>query len=612
MKTALACLLGLAWGGAAAVAQTPAAADPLGRALRDELARTMTRLRLDTLPAPYFVAYRVDEIRTSEASASLGALLRGADTHRRALNVELRVGDYKFDNTNFMEMPSPTRTMLEGSYGFAGLPIDDDYAVVRRQLWLATDGAYKRAVEQLSQKRATLANHTRTDSLPDFSKEPPATISDVTPAPPELFDRPAGEALVRRASALFRGIPDIYTSEVSWSAGVVRTTYVNSEGSSFTRASPWVVLRIRATTQAVDGSPLTDVITLYGGAPRDLPTPDQIADSVRALGGRLTGLRRTGIAEPYNGPVLFEGEAAAELFNDIFAPRLVAVRRPVLGSPFMEEFAARLDNPFLDQIGGRVLPAFLSVSDDPGLTTYQGRYLGGFKVDDDGVPTRATKVIDHGILKTLLATRVPVRGVARSSGNRWGEGPVVTNLVVSPDSGGGGVLSSDALKRKLLELAAARGKPYAIVIRRIGNPWLMGMSDPMAFFAMMSGAESGSPTLQATLAVRVYPDGHEEPIRSANLSGITPSTFKEIVAVSTAQTVYTSPFHDVLAGFGGFDFEGGGGGGGGGGFSFQMMGAPGLTYAASYVVPSVLFEDVTVRAPSGDLPKPPLSPPPFP
>ena len=183
-------------------------------------------------------------------------------------------------------------------------------------------------------------------------------------------------------------------------------------------------------------------------------------------------------------------------------------------------------------------------------------------------------------------------------------------LVVSPDSGGGGVLSSDALKRKLLELAAARGKPYAIVIRRIGDPWLMGMSDPMAFFAMMSAAESGSPTLQATLAVRLYPDGHEEPLRSAHLSGITPSTFKEIVAVSTAQTVYTSPFHDLLAGFGGFDFEGGGGGGGG--FSFQMMGAPGLAYAASYVVPSVLFEDVTVRGPSGDVPKPPLSSPPFP
>src|SRR4029077_3677946 len=156
-------------------AQAPSATDPLGRALRDELARSMARLRLDTLPGPYFVAYRVDEVQTTEANATLGALLHGADAHRRALNVELRVGDYAFDNGNFLEMPSPTRTMLEGSFGSAALPLDDDYAVIRRQLWLATDGAYKRAVEQLSQKRATLANHTRTDVLPDFSKETPAT-----------------------------------------------------------------------------------------------------------------------------------------------------------------------------------------------------------------------------------------------------------------------------------------------------------------------------------------------------------------------------------------------------------------------------------------------------
>ena len=604
MKTAIACALSLAW--SATAAQAPVAPDPLGRALRDELARTMTRLRLDTLPTPYFAAYRVDEIETSQASASLGALLGGTDTHRRTLDVELRVGDYRFDNTNFIEMPSPTRTMLAGSYGSATLPLDDDYAVIRRQLWLATDGAYKRAVEQLSQKRATLANQTRTDTLPDFSREPAATLTDVTPSAPGLLDRPAAEALVRRLSALFRDMPDIYTSEVSWDAGTVRTTYVNSEGSSFTRASPWVVLRVRATTQAGDGSPLAEVVTLYGGAPGDLPTKEQIADSVRALGKRLTSLRQTALAEPYNGPVLFEGEASAELFNDVFAPRLVAARRPALGSPMMEEFAARMENPFLDQIGGRVLPSFLSATDNPGLTTYQGRYLGGFKVDDDGVPTRETRVIDHGILKTLLATRVPVRGVAKSSGNRWGYAPVVTNLVVTVDSG----LSEEALKRRLLELAAARGKPYAVVVRRIGNPWLVGMSDPMAFFAAMGAAESGSPSLQATIAVRLYPDGHEEPIRSALLSGISASTFKEIVAASKAQSVYTSPFHD-MAGFGGFDFEGRSGGGGGEGFNFQMMIAPGLSYAASYVVPAVLFEDVTVRAPSGDVPKPPLSRPPW-
>lgn len=605
---ALVYALSLAWAAAAAQRPPRPASDQLGRALHDELTRTMARLRLDTLPGPYFVAYRVDEFQTTEANASLGALLHGADGHRRLLNVELRVGDYAFDNGNFLEVPSPTRTMLDGSFGSAPLPLDDDYAVIRRQLWLATDGAYKRAVEQLSQKRATLANHTRTDALPDFSKETPATITDVTPAPPGLFDRPAAEALVRRVSVLFREMPDIYTSDVSWSAGMVRTTYVNSEGSAFTRALPWIVMRIRATTQATDGSPLVDVITLYGGGPADLPTKDQMADSVRALGARLSSLRQTAVAEPYTGPVLFEGNAAAELFNDVFAPRLVAARRPVLGNPIMEEFAARLDNPFLDQIGGRVLPSFLSATDNPALMTYQGRYLGGYKVDDDAVPARETKVVDHGILKTLLSTRVPVRGISKSSGNRWGDAPVVTNLVISADSG----LGADALKRRLLEIAAARGRPYAIVVRRIANPWLVGMADPMSFFAAMGAAESGSPTLQATLAVRLYPDGHEEPIRSASLSSITASSFRDIVAASKAQTVYTSPLRDLA---GGFDFggEGGGGGGGGGGGDlgfFQMM-SPGLGYAASYVVPSVLFEDVTVRAPSGDVPKPPLSRPPW-
>ena len=45
---------------------------------------------------------------------------------------------------------------------------------------------------------------------------------------------------------------------------MVRTRYLNSEGSAFTRASPWLVLRIHAATQAVDGMPLGDGISDVG------------------------------------------------------------------------------------------------------------------------------------------------------------------------------------------------------------------------------------------------------------------------------------------------------------------------------------------------------------
>src|SRR5256886_10039614 len=181
--------------------------------------------------------------------------------------------------------------MLAGLRGGALLPLDDQYQEVRRQLWLATDGAYKRAVEQLAQKRAALQNQTRAEHLPDFAKEPPAVLTDVVPAPP--LDRAAAEALVRGLSAAFRAFPEVYSSGVSWSAGVVRTRYLNSEGSAFTRSSPWLVLRIHAATQAVDGMPLGDVVTLYGGAPPRPPGRDPPAPSMRGHANRHHSRRPT-------------------------------------------------------------------------------------------------------------------------------------------------------------------------------------------------------------------------------------------------------------------------------------------------------------------------------
>jgi len=599
MRRALLAGAALWLGARAAAAQTPPAAnqsDPLSRAMRDELTRSMAELRLDTLPRPYFVAYRIDEVETAEAEASLGSLVHGTDARVRRLRVELRVGDYEFDNSNFVGMGGgPAFSMLAGLRGGALLPLDDQYQEIRRQLWLATDGAYKRAVEQLAQKQAALQNQTRTEHLPDFAKEPPAVVTDVVPAPP--LDRAAAEALVRGLSGAFRAFPEVYTSGVSWSAGVVRTRYLNSEGSAFTRSSPWLELRIHASTQAVDGMPVGDAVTIYGGSPTDLPARNQLIDSVRALAARLTRLRQTPVAEVYNGPVLFEGDAAAELFNQVFAPRLVASRRPMAANPMMEQFAARTETPFLDQIGGRVLPAFLSAVDNPTLTSFQGHYIGGYRVDDDGVPARETRLVDHGILKTLLTTRVPVRGIPHSTGNRWGAGAVVSNLVVSVDSGA----TDQALRAELLKRAAARGRAYAVVVWRLANPMSMALSDPMSFLASMGDGddESDTPALRAAVAVKLFPDGHEEPIRNAAVSGVTAASFKDIVAASQSRTVYSSPFQSpggMLAGLAS----------GGRGMNLQALG-----YVASYVMPSLLFEDVTVKGPNGDLPKPPLSGPPW-
>ena len=173
--------------------------DVLFRAMEDELARSLAELKFEGLEKPYFVAYRVDESRSAAAGASLGSLLRSSESHSRNLHVELRVGSYEFDNTNFLGMPSfPGSQMVRAFGGSARLPLDDDYQELRRQIWLVTDAAYKQAVEALAKKRAALQNKTRTDELPDFSKEEVVVIAAAEDALPALDTTPSElEELVR-------------------------------------------------------------------------------------------------------------------------------------------------------------------------------------------------------------------------------------------------------------------------------------------------------------------------------------------------------------------------------------------------------------------------------
>jgi len=570
----------------ALTAQSPAPDDVLLRAMGDELARSMQQLRLDTLPRPYFIAYRVDEVHALRVAATRGSLVHSGERTYRRLIVELRVGDYAFDNTNFFGGPGGGMFAF-GMRGFRGsdLPIDDNYREVRRQLWLATDAAYKQAVQQLTQKRAAVQGQAHADSLADFTRESVVTVTDTMAA--HVWSRATAESLARDLSAVLRSAPDIYASGVECTAEVGVTRYVNSEGTTFTRSAPTVSVQVHAETQAGDGTPLADALVLYGGAPADLPAPPALADSVRELAARLERLRQASPGDTYSGPILFEGQAVAEVFNQVFAATLIGTRRLLSDNPMLDAMLARAEDPTRVQLGGRALPRFLSVTDNPTVTTFGNVFLGGYRVDDDGVAARENRVVDHGVLKTLLTTRVPVRGIPHSSGNRLGNAAVVTNLFVTADSG----LSDQELRRRLLQLATGRGSAYGIVVRRVANPAIASFDNPLALMAAMRGSAGGSPTLAATAAWKVFPDGHEELIRNAEVSGINAAAFKDIVAVSKARAAYTIPFAGRRMSFG----PGFGGG-----------------YAASYVVPSgVLFEDGSVSRAAGNAPRLPVVSPPW-
>ena len=574
------------WAGA----QAPADSDPYTRAMRDELGRSMAQLRIEGLQKPYFISYRVDEIRAMDASARFGVLVRSDHTRRLKLDVEVRVGDYELDNTNFFTFSfgSGGPSMFDG--GIA-LPLDGDYREIRRQIWLATDKAYKKALENFSKKQAALQNKKRAEEIPDFSREEPTRITGVE-AHMDI-DRSRLEELLRELSAEFREQPDVFTSSVRLQIQLTRTRYINSEGTAYTRSTPLVSLTVRAATQAEDGMPLEDFLTVHGRDPGDLPPKKELIAAIRAMGKRLAALRHAPILERYNGPVLFEGQAAAEAFAQVLAPKLLASRQPVLDDPRLAGMMSRGGGSLEDKIGARVTARLLAVKDDPTRSELNGSaLLGGYEVDDEGVPARETSLIERGMLRTLLAGRTPVAGVLRSTGSRRGT-VMPSNMIVSANQG----MTPKELKQELLLLVEERQAEFGVLVRRMGNPQLKSTADPGRALMAITGGGDQDAVEQAIEAYKVYADGREELIRNVTIKDFGPGAFKEIVAASAAQTVYTAPFQSASRSSPFVMVIGGPGGG-----PLRALSV------VSWVVPSLLFEDLTLKRPSGEVPNLPVTP----
>jgi hypothetical protein len=529
-----------------------AADDVVMKALRDELDRSMKQLQLEKLDKPYFIAYRVQDRTQLSTSATFGALLSGDISRARYLTVQVRVGDYQRDNSNFLAFPMRANGLTETLV----LPIDDDYQELRRHIWLATDSAYKAALETLSRKRAALENRTTRENLPDFSREQPTTALE--PPSPVKMDLGQAEALVRDLSAIFRQQPEIFTSSTSLEVSDTRSWYINSEGSVTTQESSAANFMAGAQTQAADGMMLPDWVTAAGRSMEELPSESALAAQLRAMADRLTRLRHAPLVDRYTGPVLFDGGASPELFSQVIAPKFLDMRVPASDNLQIETYAAQSASKFQDRLGARVLPTFLSVVDDPTQSSFQGTpLLGGHTVDDEGVRARPTTLVEKGILKTLLATRAPVSGIPQSTGSFRAYGAQPSNLIVAVDNG----KSEPELKDQLLSLVKQRNKDFGIEVRRVGRE-----------------------------IYKVYPDGHEELVRQGQFDGLDETAFKDLAAASRELTVYTIPF----AAYAGRLYAG----------------QPGMPLV-SLVVPALLFEDLTLKPTAGELPKLPLSKHPF-
>jgi TldD protein len=555
------------------------------RAMRDELSRSIKELRLPSLERSYYIQYSLTDRQSYTIKASFGSLTESRFMRDKRLSVGLRVGNIQFDNTNFFDPALGFFGSSDDEERFKNrsIPSELDYTSFRRELWLATDAAYKQSAELYAKKQAALKNRVRLDTLPDFSLYSPSSLLDTIAIP--QFDAQYFEKLAVDISAIFREYPSIALSTVAIDYTPQREYFATTEGREYVKTEIICAIEIVATTQAKDGMPLAQVFSAYSKTPIGLPSRDSLLRATRSIAERLAKTVNAPLLQAYSGPVLFEEQASAEVFLQTFAPNCATQRSPVTERGVS-------DNPqnaaFQNKIGARVLPEFLSVQAVPKQAMFASTQLvGAYSIDDECVPPETFQIVKNGYLKGLMSSRTPTRRVKISNGHNRGGAAMFSTMDVSATKER--TISTKRLRERMMQLCKDRELPYGIVVRKILNPnilmtTLYNLTEGDFPFARTPGQ------MTALEVYKVFPDGREELVRGCDVAGLTTQSFKDILAVGDRKFAYNCFAVPVTLSF----FSGGS----------QFL-------PASVMIPSMLFEDVEIRPLEEDFTKPPILPHPF-
>lgn len=544
-------------------------------AMHAELKRSMT-LTLNQLDKPYFLSYMVDDEHSWSASATLGGLLSSNSSTFRVPRLRMRVGDYKFDNSNW------TGANAAGPrYDLRSFPIEDGNPLVLRQyLWLATDSAFKGSLQSIARKRAALRSVTVNEALPDFAPAKPFVLMhDFIPV---KFESSAWTDRTRRVSAVFNDYPMLRNSLVEFSAIDSLHRFVTNEGTEVRVQEETGGVEIQVSAQAPDGMIVRDLETFYTRDIAKMFPEEDLVKSARAISQQVLKVAAAPTGDNYTGPILFEGIAAPQLLAELLGRNLYISRKPIAapgGNP--QATATELEG----RRGVRIMPEIFDVVDDPAKP-----WFGHEEVDEEGVPELPLALVEKGVLKDFLRTRQPVRGYdesngrARINGSYGADTPLPTNLIVTARE-----KSSIAdLKKKLIDLIQQRGLPYGMIVRKLDFPSSATVEEARKILSAAGGGSS-KPLSIPLYAYRLYPDGREELVRGERFKGVNARSLKDILAAGDDSVTFN--YLDN-------------------GAPFALLGYGSGSAEVTVVAPSVLVDDLELAKVDDEMPKLPLVPSP--
>lgn len=530
------------------------APDTLLDTMQKELRRASDALAKSD-PAAYYLSYSVSDATSATIAGMSGSLVISSATHRREADVMMRVGSAALDNTHSQSRPSG---IVSGS-----LPLSDDRDAIARVLWQLTDREYEQASGAFLKVKTNMAvQSAEEDKSPDFSAEPAKSHLDQAPFPGSL-DRKAWEDRIRRLSAGFLKYPQVYGSTVYLQFSTDRSYLSTSEGAALVQPSAIVRMVIQGETRADDGMDLMRVETFQAPTADQLPPETELKAKVDKIAVDLKALRAAPVAEPYAGPAMLSGRAAAVFFHEVLGHRLEGHRQR--GDTEGQTFTKKVNQ--------LVLPDFLGVVDDPTRKELNGIKLAGtYDFDDEGVPAQSVTAVENGVLRSFLMSRAPVTGFDHSNGHgrrQPGLMPVGRqgNLIVTSTKS----VKDAELRKRFVEEIKKQSKPYGLYFEDIqGGFTLTGRASPQAFQVI------------PVMVWRVYADGRpDELVRGVDIVGTPLLSLNNIILTGDTEQVFNG-----------------------------ICGAESGQVPVAAAAPAMLFSEIEVQKRAKGTQRPPILPPP--
>ena len=536
-------------------------ADTLMHIAEEELNRTQAFLFEQEEPA-YWVGLQISDSFEMDIRAEDGALFPREESHQRYADIDVRVGDISFDNTH----PLRDSALLDEEIHFGvWLPIENKQKAIHAVLWKEFDRAYRHSLRRLTKLRSNDAIKVdMEDQSPDFSLYPiqkellPIRDHQLLPEEIEYWNN----ELRIHSAELAKG-RDILSSGLRLHVERVDSYILNTEGSRVRDQRIHYRLSVYAQTKADDGMYLQVYDYVDAHSLDRLPSSEELATMVRASKEKLQSLKSAPIVDPFVGPAILRGRAAAVFFHEILGHRIEGHRQK----------DEQEGQTLAGKVGTKIFPSFLSISDNPTLSQWMGTDLNGYyRYDDEGSQAENVSIVEEGVLKNFVMSRAPIAGFSESNGHgrrEPGEAIVARqgNLIISSSE----TVSYEELRASLKEEIKRQNKAFGLIFDDIsGGFTFTGRNSPNSY------------SVQPVTVWKVFADDRpDELVRGVDLIGTPLLTFGRILQASNQTQVFNG-----------------------------VCGAESGYVPVSAIAPDMLIQEVEVQRKDKDVALPPLLPPP--